>query len=194
MKPLLVASLLLLSFVPARGFAQQSSLPVQLQQQFANEPSVEDAIEAALEQYGVEADDIEGLRRRAATSALMPEVDVSYRTNSSELDLDRFDYIQFPDRQAAEDLGAGEVTELQVSAGWDFGDVVFNPNAVEVYGLVPLHRDIAEQVIDAYFLRRRLLIALAMNPPTDETARLMTEMRLEAATARLNQLTDGLFD
>lgn len=183
-------ALLLLAAAPT-AFGQ--TLPPELIRQFESEPSVDEAVDAALSHYHLEARDIDGVRRRATVSALLPEVDVAYRTNESQLDLDRYDYVTFPDEIAAEDLGAGSVTELQVRAGWDLGELVFNAGGLEAYDLVPLHREIAEEVIDAFYLRQRLMVALYVEPPTDQGALLMTQMRLDAATARLNHLTGGLF-
>lgn len=163
-------------------------------QLFAGEPTVEDAIEAAMDHFGLGTDRIASLRRRANLSALLPQVEASTRSNSSDLTLDRFDFVTLPDQVAAQDLGEGSVTEYQVSAGWDLSRLAFNPSSLDINSMVTLHQDLAEEVISAFYLRRRLMLSLAMNPPDDPVTRSSVEMRLQQATATLNALTGDLFD
>lgn len=161
---------------------------------FAGEPTVEDAIEEAMEHFGLDTDRIASLRRRANLSALLPQVEASTRSNTSDLTLDRYDFVTLPDQIAAQDLGEGSVTEYQISAGWDLSQLAFNPSSLDINSMVTLHQDLAEEVISAFYLRRRLMLSLAMNPPDDPVTRASLEMRLQQATATLNALTGDLFD
>lgn len=176
------------------GYApQQQSASVE-DSLFAGEPTVEEAIEEAMDHFGLGTDRIASLRRRANLSALLPQVEASTRSNTSDLTLDRYDFVTLPDQIAAQDLGEGSVTEYQVSAGWDLSQLAFNPSSLDINSMVTLHQDLAEEVISAYYLRRRLMLSLAMNPPDDPVTRASLEMRLQQATATLNALTGDLFD
>jgi hypothetical protein len=176
------------------GYASQNPSASIEDTLFAGEPTVEEAIDEAMDHFGLGTDRIASLRRRANLSALLPQVEAATRSNSSDLTLDRFDFVTLPDQIAAQDLGEGSVTEYQISAGWDLSQLAFNPSSLDINSMVTLHQDLAEEVISAYFLRRRLMLSLAMNPPDDPVTRASLEMRLQQATATLNALTGDLFD
>lgn len=162
---------------------------------FAGEPTVEEAIEAATRRFHVRVEDMDRYRRRVGVSALLPRVDVSYRTNDSTLDLDHFDALNFPGDQAASiDDGSATVNEIQINAGWDLSLIVFNPLVLDVTAMAGLHDEIAEEVINVYYLRQRLILSMVNNPPADSGTRQTMELRIAQATATLNALTGGLFE
>jgi hypothetical protein len=162
---------------------------------FAGEPTVEEAIEAATRRFHVRVEDMDRYRRRVGVSALLPHVDVTYRTNDSTLDLDHFDALNFPgDDPASIDDGSASVNEIQINAGWDLSRVVFNPLVLDVTAMAGLYDEIAEEVINVYFLRQRLVLSMVNNPPGDTGTRQTMELRIAQATATLNSLTGGIFE
>jgi hypothetical protein len=185
----MMLSLLLVASVPALGQDYMNS-----SDPFAGEPTVEEAIEAATRRFHVRVADMDRYRRRVGISALMPQVDVSYRTNDSTLDLDHFDSLNFPgDDPASIDDGSASVNEIQINAGWDLSRVVFNPLVLDVSAMVGLYDEVSEEVINVYFLRQRLILSARNNPPQDTGTRETLELRIAQATATLNALTGALF-
>ena len=188
MKRILLTILALCVSAPA--FSQNYGAPASAEY----EPTIEEAIEAATARFHVRVADMNRHRRRVGLSALMPQVDVSYRTNDSTLDLDHFDRLNFPGEDAASiDDGSASVNEIQVNAGWDLSRVVFNPLVLDVTAMVGLYDEIAEEVINVYYLRQRLILSARSNPPEDPGTRQTLELRIAQATATLNALTGGIF-
>ena len=181
---------LLLVFAATPAAAQQYDPNASAQY----EPTIEEAIEAATARFHVRVADMNRYRRRVGASALMPQVDVTYRTNDSTLALDHFDQLNFPgDDPASIDDGSASVNEIQVNAGWDLSRVVFNPLVLDVTAMVGLYDEIAEEVINVYYLRQRLILSARNNPPEDPGTRQTLELRIAQATATLNALTGGIF-
>ncbi len=161
---------------------------------FAGDPTVHEAIEAGTRRVHLRVAEINGYRNRAGWSAVMPQVDVAFRTNDSSIDLERYDFVTFPDRVAGQDTGTADAMEIQVSAGWDLSRVVFNPLVLDVNSMVSLYDEIMQEVVSFYFLRQRLVLSLVNNPPDDPASRQSMALRIAQATATLNALTGGLFE
>ena len=194
MRASLVLSLLVLSLP---SFAQSGPYSFEAADDgdpFALEPSVDEAIDAATRRFRVRVQDMNRYRARAAASGVLPQVDVRVRSNESVLDVDRFDNLNFPgDDPALIDDARNEVLEFQVNAGWDLSQIMFNPTVLDINAMVDLYDEIAEEVINVFFLRQRLVLAMINTPPDDENSRRTMELRIAQATATLNALTGGIF-
>ena len=174
--------------VSAQNYGQPSSNSME------HEPTIEEALEAATRRFHVRVSDMDRYRRRAGLSGWMPQVDVTYRSNDSTLDLDHFDRLNFPgDDPASIDDGSASVNEIQINAGWDLSRVVFNPLVLDVNAMVGLYDEISEEVINVYYLRQRLILSARNSPPDDPGTRQTLELRIAQATATLNALTGGIF-
>jgi hypothetical protein len=128
-------------------------------------------------------------RRRAA--ALLP-------TLTAELRADRQSYhvVGLQASGEVDYLRSSPGTGLLVRATWELGDLVAaraEPVAASA-ALTRVHRrdEAVRRATHLYFERRRLLLVLALDPPSAPLARADVELDLARATAELEALTGGL--
>jgi hypothetical protein len=157
------------------------------------EPSIREAQEAALRHYNLDTETINGMRTRAGLKSLLPSVGARARFGNSDVNLDSFDFVTFPDQVAARDLASGSNLEIEVSGAWDLSRLVFNPEVLDVSALVTLQEGVIKEVTRLYYARRRLQIDLILSPPSDPAERLSKELRVEELTASLDAATGSLF-
>ena len=156
-----------------------------------NEPTAAQVTSVALRYFRVHPEALDGLRAAAQARALMPTLSASYR----------FDDLRFLQQENAQGFQPRQTSTLwnqqnnnaTVALSWDLRDAVFNPDSVQVYGLVGVQRDIMLEVTRTYFARRQLLLRLQYGPSEDPVAREATALRVEEFTAQLDVLTGGWF-
>ena len=160
---------------------------------FVHEPTIGQVREAAIRYADVHPEKIRQWRMDAAWRALLPTVDVGLDHNQTQNV--HFDEGTFPKFQLVEtkDRKAG----LDLSVKWDLGDLIWNENqtAIDVRSklMVQLRNDIVDEVTRAYFERRRIQVAVLMDPQADQRTVAEKELRIQELTAQLDGLTGGNF-
>jgi hypothetical protein len=157
------------------------------------EPSIQETQQAALSFFRIDPDTVSSMRRRAAIKAILPNLSVKGRINSSTIDLNKKDILISRDEAAIVDLGTGSVQEVEVAGSWDLSRLVFNSEVLDVSSLVVLQESILKEVTRIYYTRRRLQVALILDPPSDPATLISKEMRIEELTATLDAVTGGTF-
>jgi hypothetical protein len=85
--------------------------------------------------------------------------------------------------------------EVGVTLSWDFGDVLYHPEAIDVSResreVVELRDEVLDEVTQLYFARRRVLLDLLEARPLLERTRL--RLRADELAAGLDAWTGGWF-
>lgn len=158
------------------------------------EPSIEEVRKAALRFHGLEQKDVRSNRQRAAWKGALPKLGLEFQRNSLDTEIDKFNYIAFPEQQAGlEDIG-GRIDKITASATWNLPELAFNPEVLEVLSVQQYRAKLLKEVVRTYFLRRRLKIGYHLNPPEKPYQRHALKMRVDELTATLNGLTGGVFE
>ncbi len=85
--------------------------------------------------------------------------------------------------------------ELQLTVSWDFGDIAYHPEAIDVSReareIIELRDDVLDEITQLYFERRRVIAALALQPDSPTAS----EFKLRAAqlAAGIDAWTGGWF-
>ena len=158
----------------------------------AGEPKLERLKSAALRLADADVEGARGWMRATNWAAVLPVVKFTAEHDMErDESLDR--YQDEPDRWGADtdrDLG------LQVSAQWNLGEIVFNPDEVRVYGALANRAARREALLSVlvsyYFERRKLQLTELVSPASDPMADLDRRMRIEELTSLIDALTGGL--
>ena len=158
----------------------------------AGEPRPERLKSAALRLADADVEGARGWMRATNWAAVLPVVKFTAEHDMErDESLDR--YQDEPDRWGADtdrDLG------LQVSAQWNLGEIVFNPDEVRVYGALANRAARREALLSVlvsyYFERRKLQLTELVSPAPDPMAALDIRMRIEELTSLIDALTGGL--
>ena len=158
----------------------------------AGEPRLERLKSAALRLADADVEGARGWMRATNWAAVLPVVKFTAEHDMErDESLDR--YQDEPDRWGADtdrDLG------LQVSAQWNLGEIVFNPDEVRVYGALANRAARREALLSVlvsyYFERRKLQLTELVSPATDSMKALDIRMRIEELTSLIDALTGGL--
>lgn len=160
---------------------------------FVHEPTIGQVRDAAIRYAEVHPDKIQHWRRQAALKALLPNVNVgldhgtSQNTHVDEGSFPHFQLLDTTDRDAG----------LKMSVTWELGNLIWNEDqtAIDTRSklMVQLRDDLVNEVIRTYFERRRLQVALLIDPPAEQRALLEKELRVQELTALLDGLTGGYF-
>lgn len=192
----LVAMVLMLGALSPEAQAQEVDerrVEAVIRELDATEPSVEEVTEAAMRFYDLDEDTLDSIESRAGWKAAVPRVSAEARLNSLGTDVDKFDFIQFPDEQAGADQIGGTVREIRVAATWDLPRLIYNSEVLDTYALRGNRQNLLKEVIRLYYLRRRLTINYRLNPPADPASRVAGQLRIDEITATLDALTGGLY-
>ncbi|MBU2541836.1 MAG: hypothetical protein KJ593_08055 [Candidatus Omnitrophica bacterium] len=158
---------------------------------FADEPTILEVQNQAIEYAEVHPEKINNWRRKVSKKALMPKLTLD--ADRYVTDLYHWDAGQTPDAI----LKGDDTVSWGVSLSWDFGDLIWNSDqtAIDTRSrlMVQLRQDILDEVNRLYFERRRLQITLLKSPPEDELKKIEKELRIEELTADLDALTGGYF-
>ena len=158
----------------------------------AGEPKLERLKSAALKLADADVEGARGWMRATNWAAVLPVVKFTAEHDMErDESLDR--YQDEPDRWGADtdrDLG------LQVSAQWNLGEIVFNPDEVRVYGALANRAARREALLSVlvsyYFERRKLQLTELVSPASDPMVALDKKMRIEELTSLIDALTGGL--
>lgn len=165
-----------------------------------NEPSIDAVRRVALRYLDLGPKRIEGLHRGLARRGWLPiaslrvardestswtrERDEAFLTGEVRRTVDR-------DRDRDRDL------EVSVSFSWDFGDIAYNPESIDVSReareIIELRDDVLDEVNQLYFERRRALAELAATPPDDAASALRLRLRAAELAAGIDAWTGGWF-
>ncbi|MCA9582622.1 MAG: hypothetical protein KC416_12565, partial [Myxococcales bacterium] len=189
-----MAFVLVLGFATTAG-AQERSLSAEelasTPNPFKFEPTAAETVRKALEYFRVSPEAFDHLRSAAQSRAILPTIATGYRFY--DLDIDQGE-IQAGTGAYTQDGNRNDrYNSITVGAIWDFRQLVFNPAEVQVYGLVGVQRDVMLEVVRTFFLRRQLVLRLALQPPQEPLARASLELRIDEFTAILDVLTGAWF-
>jgi len=178
--------------MPPDGFAQSvPPSPQELLANFSHEPTIAQVREAAIRYAEVQPQKIAAWRTQARLRALLPTFSMDTGTNLT--DFRHWDSGANPDT-----LLRGE-RDLDWSTGvsWDLGDLIWSADqtSIDVRSklMVQLRDDIVDEVTRTYFERRRLQVALLIDPPAHQQKLVEQELRLQELMALLDGLTGGYF-
>ena len=175
----------------SRGFAPETQ---ELLDRLKEEPTIQQAQQAALRFFRIDPETIGSMRGRAGWKSVLPSIEVAARKSDLDIDIDKFDITAAPiDELAGRDNGVTGVLEFGVKGSWDLSRLVFNPEVLDVSSLVVLQESILKEITRIYYTRRRLQVDIILNPPTDPATRLSKELRVEELTSTLDAMTGNLF-
>ncbi len=183
---------LIWGLLPGRLAAQRDGSAVERAlAAFSHEPTVAETTRRALRYFRVDPDSFDGLRSAARARAWLPLLAAGYRFDSDRTT--RYEQRDiFQPYQLDENLGR-RIDSATVGFVWDLRELVFNPAEVQVYGLIGVQRDLMLEVTRTYYLRRQLMLRLALRPPEEPLARAALQLRIQEFTAVLDVLTGGWF-
>lgn len=177
---------------PSVASAQSGEAQIQrVLKRLEHEPSVSETTSKALEYFRVDPDSFDDLRSSARSRAWLPLLATGYRFDNDQTSqgLSRSGMPTFTDELNAD----RNIHSATVGLVWDFREAVFNPAEVQVFGLIGVQRDLMLETTRTYYLRRQLLLRLALRAPEDPLARAALQLRIDEFTAILNVLTGGWF-
>jgi hypothetical protein len=85
----------------------------------------------------------------------------------------------------------------QASIEWNLQKVLYDDEITDLLSeqrrFASIRNDLIEQVHSVYFLRKRKILNLSLNPPINPEEKLIADLEVEELTARLDSLTGGWF-
>jgi|GEM_PF-788881 len=163
------------------------------------EPAVQDVHAAALRYLGLGPERLRALARRADRRGWLPVVEL--RGGAGRGRALRIHHDQVVTSGLAHDLldrqlDRGSDYEGSLSLAWDLGDLVFQPDALDVSReareVIELRDEVLDEVTQLYYERRRVLLALRQGAGDElELARL--RVRADELAAGLDAWTGGWF-
>ncbi|HXV37864.1 MAG TPA: hypothetical protein VEC18_11975 [Myxococcota bacterium] len=162
------------------------------------EPDVQSVQRAAMRYLDLEPERIAELRRGVSRRGWLPIL--AFRATHDDghnrhFDRDESFVAGEMRRFHARDRDTNRDLELQVSLSWDFGDVAFHPESIDVSReareIIELRDDVLDEVTQLYFERRRALAEAAAHSGSPAAA----EQRLRAAqlAAGIDAWTGGWY-
>jgi len=157
----------------------------------AGEPSIAEVQAAAARVAGAGLPAVGSFARRARLAALLPRLTAEVRRDERS---QRIVGLQ----------GAGEVDYLRLSPGtqvslrasWDLGHLAAAPGelggAAAAAARGRRQEEAVRRATSLYFERRKLRLALWLDPPPDALARAQAELEVDQLGAELDALTGGL--
>lgn len=173
---------------------------------FDGEPTVREVQEVAAEYAQINESAMEGWRRRASTSALLPDVRVEYRfqmeddrtdENDQDFEVDANGDLILTGLDLDVRLDDDEYNQISLQGDWNFQELIWNADLLriskETRDTVELREDILTTVTSLYFERRRAQVQLLVDPPSDAMERMRRELEIEELTAQIDAFTGGWF-
>jgi photosystem II stability/assembly factor-like uncharacterized protein len=160
---------------------------------FANEPTIYEIQNSAIQYAEVHPDKIKAWRDAAARKALMPTL--SFNTDATandNVDLDRGG-TNDPDQFIT---GPQENRyDWHVGVSWDLGDLIWNNDQTSIDTrsrlMVELRDDVLSEVTHLYYERRRLQVENIMVPARELPLQVERQLKLDELTAGIDALTGG---
>jgi hypothetical protein len=162
-------------------------------------PDVRAVQRAALEYLELDSGVARSLRTRAGRRGLLPVLSVRVGHGSDESRSRAYDqsFVSGAMRDLHDrDHDRGDEFAVEATVSWDLGDVVFNPDEVDVSrelrSVIALRDDVLDEVTQTCFERRRVLAELAARDPSDpETGAL--RLRAAELAAGIDAWTGGWY-
>jgi photosystem II stability/assembly factor-like uncharacterized protein len=165
--------------------------PQELLANFSHEPTIGQVHEAAIRYAEVQPHKIQAWRMQARLRALVPKFSMSGDTNLT--DFRHWDSGSNPDAL----LKGERDIDWSATISWEPADLVWSTDqtSIDVRSklMVELRDDIVDEVTRTYFERRRIQVALLMEPPKSPKTILEKELRIQELTALIDGLTGGYF-
>ncbi|MBU0730663.1 MAG: hypothetical protein KKA70_13070 [Proteobacteria bacterium] len=159
---------------------------------FAQEPSIEEIRDAAIQYAEVSPDKINHWRKAAARKAWLPELRVAYDENE-DFQTSTYFYSTSSEKYTDDDITEGTDSGWSVSLSWDLGDIIWSSDQTSIDTrsrlMVQLRDDVLNEVTRIYFERRRLQVQIMIDENMDINDRIEKELRLEELTANIDALT-----
>lgn len=163
-----------------------------------NEPDVRSVHRAALRYLSLDPGRIAAMRRGVSRRGWLPIL--SFRATRDHSLRRRSDYDEAfisgeMRRLNDRDTDRDRELELQLTVSWDFGDIAYHPEAIDVSReareIIELRDDVLDEITQLYFERRRVIAALALQPDSPTAS----EFKLRAAqlAAGIDAWTGGWF-
>ena len=178
--------------VPRRASATMGDLREVLAG-LAEEPDVREVLAAAIDFHDVSHDTFESYQTRASWKSVLPKVSGEYRRSSIDIDVDGFDFVSYGDQLATANLISGGTYDWKVAATWDLPKLVYNPEVLDTYSILEAREVLVAEIVRLFYLRRRALIDLLLEPPTDARTYIGKQLYVEELTARLDAMTGGIY-
>jgi hypothetical protein len=163
-----------------------------------SEPDVHSVHRAALRYLTLDPSRIAALRRGVSRRGWLPIL--SFRATRDHDRRRRSDYDEafvsgemrrFNDR----DYDRSSDLELQLVMSWDFGDIVYHPESIDVSReareIIELRDDVLDEITQLYFERRRVLAAFAVQPNSPAAGEL--QLRAAQLAAGIDAWTGGWY-
>jgi len=162
------------------------------------EPDIHSVHRAALRYLTLEPARIAALREGVSRRGWLPIL--SFRATRDRDQSRHSDYDEafvsgemrrFNDR----DYDRNHQLELQLTVSWDFGDVAYHPEAIDVSReareVIELRDDVLDEITQLYFERRRVIAALEWQPDSPAAGEL--QLRAAQLAAGIDAWTGGWF-
>jgi hypothetical protein len=163
----------------------------QLAKAFADEPTIQQVHEWAIESADVHPDKIKKWRKQARARAFVPSLSVGVDRDSGELF--HWDTGPNPDQFAK----GRETVGWDASLSWDLADFVWSSDQTSIDSrsklTVELRGDVLDQVTRLYFERRRLQMELLASASSHPGESIEMQLRIEELTALIDGMTGGQF-
>jgi len=145
--------------------------PARAAARLAAEPGILEVQRAALRYVGLRPERVRELRRGLARRGWLPIVSLRLgATGDRGISRDYDDSVVYGDRYYLLDEERDRARRLDGSLlfTWDFGDLAFNPDAVdlsrEVRQVISLRDDVLDEITQLYFERKAVLLRLPASP------------------------------
>lgn len=189
---LLLAAVCVWAFAISPASAQISAGAKAKLDALKSEPTVRELQEAALQYFRVNNEQINSMRSRASLKGLAPVFEVSGGFARSDMDEQTDNYLL--GLQPWIVRGAlGDGYDVRGKVSWNFGQLVFNAEELDVASLAGLVEGILKEATRLYYMRRRLQVDMILTPPTDQASLLTKQLRLEELTGLLDAMSGGWF-
>jgi hypothetical protein len=171
---------------------------------FAHEPTVALVQGWAEQQARSNPDELDRWLTQARRFAALPDLELQLRVRNA-WDLGwgyraEDGVVDRPDESlyhVLEDAGEDGYAYYAVKASWDLGDLVMSNERIrmlnEAQDLARLREDVLSQVTKVYFERRRLQVAMELEPPQSVEAEAERQLEVLEMTAELDAMTGGRF-
>lgn len=177
----------------------------------SSEPDILEVQRAALRHVGLRPERVRELRRGVARRGWLPSV--SLRLGGAldrDFNRDYDDAVVYGDRYYLrdEERDSGRQLDASIVFVWDFPDLIFNPDSIdlsrEVRQVIAMRDDVLDEINQLYFERENVLLRLSTWPPAASApesegpaagrlAQLQLQLRAEELTAGIDAWTGGWF-
>jgi hypothetical protein len=186
--------------VAAPAFASELPAAVEVPQPIVDpsEPDVHSVHRAAIRYLSLDPSRIAALRRGVSRRGWLPIL--SFRATR---DRDRSRHSDYDEAFISgemrhfndSDYDRNHDLELQLIVSWDFGDIAYHPESIDVSReareIIELRDDVLDEITQLYFERRRVLAVVALQPDSPAASEL--QLRAAQLAAGIDAWTGGWY-